>query len=495
MSLPRRTLGISAIVPYLPRLRVDLRQWCAWTGRDEDRVLRGTGSGFRMPGPREDACTMAAAAVMRLVRTGVVDPQRVGFLALATESARDGAVGAILVKGMVDQALLAEGRPALARACEVPEFRQACLAGVYAVKGATRWLAWDGQGRQAIVVASDVAAYRRGSTGEPTQGAGAVALLLEEDPDLLEVDPGAAAGTSAFRGVDFRKPVLRHFLVREGRRPASPDEFPVFDGPYSTTCYLDETLRAVEALAARLGTDVATLLDGSGPAFLHRPYRKMPRDALAMIRLRALAGAGDSPERLQGLCDAAGVGIGEVRAQLAAGPRPGAPGDEAWPAVAAAWRRLRADPAFQAEAGERLGWGEARMSECGNLYAASIHAWMAAGLQEAAEAGCDLAGTRVLAIGYGSGDAADAAVLGVAGRWREAALRTRFDQALAGALDLDRDSYQAVHDGLPVAGLPDLTSDGFGVHCVGWRQGPRSDAGVEHYAFDPEGIPGPSPTL
>jgi hydroxymethylglutaryl-CoA synthase len=481
----RNPIGISAFSPWLPRLRVDLREWCRWTGRPESRVLAGTGTGFRMAGPREDAYTMAAAAVMRLVRTGTVDPARVGFLALATESSRDSAVGAVIVKGLVDLALAAEGRPPLARDCEVPEFKQACLAGVYAMKAAARWLAWDGRGRQAIVVASDVATYARGSTGEPTQGAGAVAVLLEEAPALLVLDLDAAASTSAFRGVDFRKPVLRHFLARDGGRPDAPDEYPVFDGPYSTTCYLDETLRVVEALARRLDCSVHEVLDRTSLAVFHRPYRKMPRDALALVRLRALVGPGGPADRRDALCRAAGVAPDLVRAELAAGPLPGASGDAAWPNVATAWRALRLDPAFLVEAEARLGWGEALLAECGNLYAASILAWLAAGLEEAADAGRDLAGTNVLAVGYGSGDAADASILRVADQWRDAARHSRFTAALAGAIALDREAYEAVHDGRPAASLPDLTSDGFGVDRVGWNRGPRGDAGVEHYTYEP----------
>ena len=485
MTPSNRPIGISAIVPWLPRMRVDLREWCRWNGRPEGRVLAGTGSGFRMAGPREDACTMAAAALMRLVRTGAVDPARVGFLALATESARDNAVGAaVIVKGMVDLALRAEGRAPLARDCEAPEFKQACLAGMYAMKAAARWLAWDGRGRQAIVVASDVAMYSRGSTGEPTQGAGAVAILLEEEPDLLVLDLDAAASTSAFRDADFRKPVLRHFLARDGRRPEAPDETPVFDGPYSATCYLDETLRVVEALARRLGISVLQVLEGTAGAVFHRPYRKMPRDALALLRLRALTGTGGPSDRRDALCREAGVDPDAVRAELEEGPRPGMTGDEARPTVAAAWPALRKDPAFLAEAEARLGWGEALMAECGNLYAASILAWVAAGLEEAAETGRDLAGTRILAVGYGSGDAAEAAILQVADRWRDAAKRSRFAAALADAIDLDRETYEAIHDGRPAPGLPDLTSDGFGVDRVGWGGGPRADAGVEHYAYE-----------
>ena len=83
---------------------------------------------------------------------------------------------------MLDRALIELGRKPTARACEVPEVKHACLGGMYALKGAARWAALEGRGKKAIVVAADIAEYERGSTGEPTQGAGAVAMLVERDP-------------------------------------------------------------------------------------------------------------------------------------------------------------------------------------------------------------------------------------------------------------------------------------------------------------------------
>src|SRR5262249_5625638 len=125
--------------------------------------------------------------------------------------------GAVIVKGMVSRALADLGLPPLPRACEVPEIKQACLAGVYGLKAALRYPAFDGAGRQAIVVSSDIASYQRNSSGEPTQGAGAVALLVSESPTCLEVDLRAAASASDYRAVDFRKPFKRY--LQPGYRP------------------------------------------------------------------------------------------------------------------------------------------------------------------------------------------------------------------------------------------------------------------------------------
>src|SRR4030095_12687692 len=118
------------------------------------------------------------------------------------------------------------GRPRLARSCEVPEFKHACLGGVYALKGALRYVSCDGAGRQAVVVCGDIAEYERGTSGEQTQGAGAVAMLLEEDPRLFRVDLARGGSASDYRGPDFRKPFQRHFMG-EASGPRRLHDFPV----------------------------------------------------------------------------------------------------------------------------------------------------------------------------------------------------------------------------------------------------------------------------
>jgi len=53
-----------------------------------------------MRGPAQSVYTMAANAVMRLIDAYGVDPRRVGFLGLGTESSTDNSAGAVIVKGM-----------------------------------------------------------------------------------------------------------------------------------------------------------------------------------------------------------------------------------------------------------------------------------------------------------------------------------------------------------------------------------------------------------
>ena len=102
------------------------------------------------------------------------------------------------------------------------------LGGVYALKHALRYLALEPDDRCAIVVSADIAEYARGSSGEPTQGAGAVAMLVERQPKLLTVHLEHIGSASSYRAVDFRKPVLRNIL--RGKLNCHFQDLPVFNG-------------------------------------------------------------------------------------------------------------------------------------------------------------------------------------------------------------------------------------------------------------------------
>ena len=115
----RPNIGISGFASYLPPHRVQLSQWCQWTGDQFDKIRTVVGNSFRMRGANENAYTMAATAVLRLIQQYDVDPSQIGFLGLGTESSTDNSAGAIIVKGMVNKALTEQGLAQIQRACEV----------------------------------------------------------------------------------------------------------------------------------------------------------------------------------------------------------------------------------------------------------------------------------------------------------------------------------------------------------------------------------------
>ena len=165
----KQKVGISAITAYVPSYRVGLEDWCNWTNNSWDKISNIIGSGFRMLGPDESIYTMAANAVLDLIIENKIEPSQIGFLALGTESSTDNSAGTIIIKGMVNDELKNRGLSPISNQCEVPEFKQACLSGIYALKNAVRYVNSDAPEKKAIVVCSDIALYQIGSSVEPTQ--------------------------------------------------------------------------------------------------------------------------------------------------------------------------------------------------------------------------------------------------------------------------------------------------------------------------------------
>jgi len=396
----------------------------------------------------------------------------------------------VIIKGMVNDALRTLGLPVLPRACEVPEFKHACLGGVYAIKGALRYLATDGAGDQAIVVSADLAQYERGSTGEQTQGAGAVALLIEENPRIASVELDLTGKSSDYRTLDFRKPFLRFNEATPGHH-GHLNDFPLFNGPYSSACYLDATVVALRNMFEKTATAGSDYLRNVEAIFMHRPYQRMPETGLALAYLFALgAGSAADVAELGDYCGVAGETVDAVLEEMRSHPAIGesasaeqAPEMDPFPKTMNVLRAFRGTEAFQRVVAEKLRLGESAVAELGNLYTASLPAWLAAGFEDALARDEDLTGKEILMIGYGSGDAAEAIPMHVVPGWAEAASRIGLAQALDDVVPVDREQYEILHAG----GFLDIErsrSGEFVVTHIGERSdGPLVDAGIEYHRY------------
>ena len=481
-------VGISGFALYVPPYRVDLKSWCQWTDSPWDKTEAVVGRSFRMRGPAQSVYTIAANAVLRLIENYQIDPAKIGFLGLGTESSTDNSAGAVIIKGMIDDALRARGLPAVSRNCEVPEVKHACLGGVYALKHALRYLALEREDRYAIVVSADIAEYARGSSGEPTQGAGGVAMLLEKNPKLLTVDLQNIGSASSYRAVDFRKPVLRNII--RGKLNCHFQDLPVFNGKYSTTCYLDETLHALNDMLGRMGRQPAEYYSDLAATFLHRPYHRMPETSFAMSYLFALGQDGERGRAIiASQCERIGMDVDAVIAEMQSTPdvlqlvRDGRIDQDVYPLCVSLLREFRKSPEFREFVASKMSLGSDIMKEIGNVYCAALPAWIAAGMEEAAVEGRRLGGGKVLAVGYGSGDAAEAIPMSVPEGWEEAARKIGFAEALESAQNLTQSQYESLHDSGTAEGLTD-PADGFVIEEIGRNKNPQlSDEGIEYYRF------------
>jgi hydroxymethylglutaryl-CoA synthase len=100
----------------------------------------------------------------------------------------------------------------------------ACYGGTNAVFNAVNWVessSWDG--RDAIVVAGDIAFYAKGNA-RPTGGAGAVAIFIGPNAPIV-FEPGMR-GSYMQHAYDFYKPNFT-------------SEYPIVDGHFSIKCYIE----------------------------------------------------------------------------------------------------------------------------------------------------------------------------------------------------------------------------------------------------------------
>ena len=154
----------------------------------------------------------------------------------------------------------------------------ACYGGTSALFNAVNWVesrAWDG--RDAIVVASDIAIYNQPAS-RPTGGAGCVAMLIGPDAVLAL---NAVRGTYMTHTYDFYKP--------------TSTEYPLVDGHMSLDCYISALDKCYANLLARQGDSKFDYM-----AF-HTPNCKLVAKSYGRLLYNDMLRDGTLPEDLRGV--------------------------------------------------------------------------------------------------------------------------------------------------------------------------------------------------
>ncbi len=311
MSKNLANIGIDDMSLYIPKLYLPISTLAAERKIEYDKLNKGLGlTNMAIPDVHEDAATMAANAIAELIDKNNLNPSTIGRIYLGTESGLDGAKPtATYVTNMLNQKYaLIYGHNCFLN-CDVVDLTFACVGGVDALHNTLDWLRGDEQ-RIGIVVCSDFAKYELASTGEYTQGAGAVAMLVKHQPRLLRIDePFGVAMNSEH---DFYKP-LRTFsktqIIAEVLQLAGIDhidsqqllekltdslevkgfiddndetinlhkETPIFDGPFSNLTYQNRIREAYahfrqKAIDQSIMHEQETVLDRWERLIFHLPY-------------------------------------------------------------------------------------------------------------------------------------------------------------------------------------------------------------------------------
>ena len=246
------TIGIDQLDFYVPQFYVDMAKLAEARNVEPNKFLLGIGQTEMSVSPvSQDIVSMGANAAKNIVSEE--DKKNISMVIVATESAIDSAkASAVQIHNLL-------GIQPFARCFEMKE---ACYAATPAIQLAKDYLA-NRPNEKVLVIASDTARYGLHSGGEPTQGAGAVAMLISHNPRILELNADAVAYTQDV--YDFWRP--------------TGHMYPIVDGALSKDAYIRSFQQSWIEYAKRTGK---TLADFTSLCF-HVPFTKMGKKALDSI--------------------------------------------------------------------------------------------------------------------------------------------------------------------------------------------------------------------
>ncbi len=272
-----RRAGISDMSLYVPSQSISLESILKRRAEEDPsierrlrRAIESTNQvAIRFPTPWQDPVTMAAQAARPLLLDRNT-AEGVRYLAVGTETSVD------MSKPIAayTQGLLQRSDIALPRTLSTFQVQHACAGGTIAMMGVASMLQNGGRdGESGLVICSDVARYQVPSTAEITQGAGAVAMRIELDPRLLELDL-AAVGYASSDEDDFFRPIPSITARVKGR--------------YSVDCYNDALDAALVDHATRRGMTSADVLRETDLFVVHVPFHRMAVTAMTKLVERHL---------------------------------------------------------------------------------------------------------------------------------------------------------------------------------------------------------------
>ncbi|MGS0664705.1 hydroxymethylglutaryl-CoA synthase [Staphylococcus arlettae] len=246
------TIGIDQIDFYVSKFYVDMAKLAEARNVEPNKFLIGIGQTEMSVSPvSQDIVSMGANAAKNIVTEE--DKKQISMVIVATESAIDSAkASAVQIHNLL-------GIQPFARCFEMKE---ACYAATPAIQLAKDYLA-NRPNEKVLVIASDTARYGLNSGGEPTQGAGAVAMMITHNPRILAFNDDAVAYTEDV--YDFWRP--------------TGHSYPLVDGALSKDAYIRSFQQSWTEYAKRTNK---TLADFASLCF-HVPFTKMGKKALDSI--------------------------------------------------------------------------------------------------------------------------------------------------------------------------------------------------------------------
>ena len=417
----RMKTGIDAISFDVANIHLPIKTLAAARNIEPEKLEKGLGLiKMTLPDAHQDAVVFGANALTKLIIDNQINLSEISRIYVGTESAIDSSkpISSFLIN-LMEQKF---GEDSLAE-CDVVDFTFACIGGVDALQNCIDFVKLNPT-KKAIVVTTDFAKYDLNSTGEYTQGAGALAMLVTSNPRIIAFDENWATST---KGVfDFFKPyrsVSKEAINQNENNDPWFDNLeaeieihkdqPVFDGQYSNQCYMDRTRNAYFSFK-KLKNTTETLYNSWNSIIMHLPYsfqgRRMLSEIYALDSADKIISENIEPTDYQNKIKEVGKS------------------DE-----------------YKKFVTEKLQPAELASSLIGNLYTGSIFMGLLSTLAHYYDTKKDIAGTKFGFLAYGSGSKSKVFEGTIQPEWQSALAKIKLFENLTESTEIGFETYERLH--------------------------------------------------
>lgn len=237
-------IGIDSLGFYAPKTFLKLDDLAQ--ARQIDPLKLRTGlllKEMRIPECGEDIISLGLKAAYNAITRGNINSKEIDGLFVGTETT----IYAVKSVSNIFVDLLD-----LAPNCMTQDISNACAAGTLAILNAISMIQ-SGILSKVLVIAADISSYELGSPGEPTQGAGAVAIILTKNPRIAQFSKSMGMISSN---------------INDFFRPAGEKNAQVF-GKYSVQSYMSLQMAAFNDLQLKNSLPIDYHI-------FHGPYARLP---------------------------------------------------------------------------------------------------------------------------------------------------------------------------------------------------------------------------
>ena len=456
-----KNVGIDAIDYYIPNLFVDMQDLSLARDIPYEKLSQGLGlKKMSIPDSNEDTASLAANALFKLITKNKINPSDIGRIYLGTETGLDSSkpISSYVIE-IVEDLLSEKFGSRSFKNCDIVDLTFACIGGVDALENCIDWVK-GGSKRKAIVIATDIAKYHLGSTGEYTQGAGALSLLITENPKMISISNiwgVASKGIGDFfkpRRIFNKKDIFKEAASLMGTNPSDEEvleilanngskfwnssnkkievykEEPVYEGQFSNESYQERIYEALDHFKNQ--KNINFLTEWSFLIF-HLPYAYHGRKMILEKWIQWLEENGE----IDNLYNEVGQEDNNRKEWL---------------------KLVSKSKMFNEFIQKKIMPGELASAEIGNMYTGTIFMALISLLSSALEKGEDIKNAKIGFLSYGSGSKAKIFEGTLESQWEETIKELDLFSKLNNRIKIDIDSYERLHNNESVSPLDSSSS-------------------------------------